>query len=199
MDERRENELIESDLDALLGLSESLVSTGNVEQALLEITERMARAVEADRCSIVLLDEGSTAGYVVAASDDAGLKNLQIDIQGYPEIQEVMRTKEPLVIGNIKDSVLLEDVRTVLHDKKVGSIVVFPMRIERNVQGVLLLRSGQPRGRGMTPREVRFGRIVANATAIAIRNLRLYEVVRDRSERRLTERIKAERRLRQIE
>jgi PAS domain S-box-containing protein len=190
---------LESDLDALLGLSESLVNTGNIEQALLEITERMSRALDADRCSIVLLDEGSTAGFVVASSDDAGVRNLQIDIQGYPEIQEVMRTREPLLIGNVEDSELLESVRAILHDKKIGSIVIFPMRIERNVQGVLLLRSEATRSRGMSSREVRFGRIVGNATAIAIRNLRLYEVVRDRSERRLTERIKAERRLRQIE
>ncbi len=197
--DRRELELVESDLDALLGLSESLISLGNVEQALLEITERMARALECDRCSIVLLDEGSTAGYVVAASDDAAVKNLQIDIEAYPEIQEVMRTHEPLVIGNVGDSVVLERVRDILQDKRIGSIVIFPMRIERYVQGVLLLRSAMPRDGGLSAREVRFGRIVANATAIAIRNLRLYEVVRDRSERRLSDRIKAERRLRQIE
>src|SRR5688572_5990869 len=150
-DVRRELELVESDLDALLGLSESLISTGNVEQALLEITERMARALDTDRCSIVLLDEGSTAGFVVAASDDAALKNLQIDIQGYPEIQEVMRTHEPLVIGNVEDSVVLESVRSILEDKKVGSIVIFPMRIERYVQGVLLLRGERRRSHGLTP------------------------------------------------
>jgi PAS domain S-box-containing protein len=198
-DVRRELELVEADLEALLGLSESLISTGHVEQALLEITERMARALGADRCSIVLLDEGSTAGFVVAASDDAGLRNLQIDIQGYPEIQEVMRTHEQLVIGNTDDSALLESVRAILGEKKVGSIVIFPMRIERYVHGVLFLRSENHRPAGLSGREIRFGRIVANSAAIAIRNLRLYETVRDRSERRLNDRIKAERRLKQIE
>src|SRR4029077_14513964 len=47
--------------------------------------------------------------------------------------------------------------------------------------------------------EARFGKIVSNGTASAIRNARLYEMIRGTSERRLSERLKAERRLRQIE
>lgn len=198
-DVRGEQALVEADLDALLELSESLISSSNLERTMVEITERMARTLAYDRCSIVLLDEGSTTGFVVAASDDAALKNHEIDIDGYPEIKEVIRTRQPLVIGDVKGSVVMEQVRSILEDKQIRSIVLFPMRIERYVQGVLLLRRSTARVSGLTDREVRFGRIVANATAIAIRNLRLYEVVRSRSERRLNERIQAERRLRQIE
>lgn len=194
-----ELERVEADLDALLELSESLISTLNVEQTMLEITERMARALAYDRCSIILLDDGATTGFVVAASDDAALANQQIDIELYPEIKEVIRTAEPLVIQDVKDSNVMEEVRSILEDKQIRSIVLFPMRIERYVQGVLLLRRSAARKEGLSDREVRFGRIVANATAIAIRNLRLYAVVRSRSERRLNERIQAERRLRQIE
>jgi PAS domain S-box-containing protein len=196
---RGAEELVHADLESLLQLSESLIGSGNIEHALVEITERMAKALAYDRCSIVLLDEGSNAGFVVAASDDVGLRNLQIDIDGYPEIKEVIRTREPLVIGDVSDSVLVEEVRAILQDRQVGSIVLFPLRLDRYVQGVFLLRRQQTRDSALTTREVRFGKIVANATAIAIRNLRLYETVKDRSERRLTERIQAERRLRQIE
>src|SRR5947209_1213964 len=52
------------------------------------------------------------------------------------------------------------------------------------------------------PRSSRYSaqaRRSSSGTSIAIRNARLYEMIRGTSERRLSERLKAERRLRQIE
>jgi PAS domain S-box-containing protein len=189
----------ERDLDALLKLSEALVSTHDIESTLHEISVLLAEVMKADRCSIILLDQEAQNGFIVAASDDPKLRNHRIDIPAYPEIREVVRTSEPLVINDVKRAPLFDAVRDKIRDKPVASATIFPVRIDRRVQGVLLLRERAVRQRGLNKREIRFGRIVANATAIAIRNARLYEMIRDRSERRLSERLKAERRLKQIE
>lgn len=187
------------DLDALLDLSSSLSGTHDITGTLLEICERLAAVMHADRCSIILLDDEAKFGFVVAASDDATLKSHRIDIAGYPEIVEVIRTCEPLVITDVHRAPLFDPVREKVKDKPLGSTTLFPVSLDRRVQGVLMLRDRAIRIRGLADREIRFGRIVANATAIAIRNARIYETIRDTSERRLSERLKAERRLRQIE
>lgn len=187
------------DLDALLSLSDSLTGTHDITGTLLEICERLALVMHADRCSIILLDDEARHGFVVAASDDATLKSHRIDVAAYPEIEEVIRTREPLVITDVHRAPLFNSVREKVKDKPLGSTTLFPVSLDRRVQGVLMLRDKAIRTRGLADREIRFGRIVANATAIAIRNARIYETIRDTSERRLSDRLKAERRLKQIE
>lgn len=197
--QREDHAQAQRDLSALFELSESLTITHDISGTLLEICVRVAEVMQADRCSIVLLDDEAQNGFVVAASDDSSLKNHRIDIAKYPEIREVVRTGAPLVIDDIMSAALFDSVREVIRGKPVASTTIFPVRIDRRVQGVLMLRERTVRTRGLAEREIRYGRIVANATATAIRNARLYEMIRDTSERRLSERIKAERRLRQIE
>lgn len=191
--------LAQRDLDALLDLSESLIRTHEIEGTLFQICVRLSEVMQADRCSIILLDDEAKRGFVIAASDDGSLKEHRIDVEQYPEIGEVVRTGAPLVIDDVDRAPLFDTVREKIRNKRVASSALFPVRIDRRVQGVLLVRGSKTRANGLASRTLRFGRIVANATAIAIRNARLYDLIRDRSERRLSERLRAERRLRQIE
>lgn len=191
--------LAERDLDALLELSESLGDTADIEGALQRIAELLAAVLASDRCSVILLDEEAGNGIIVAASDDRALEDLSIDVAVYPEIQAVVQSGQPLMIDDVHRAPLFDSVREKIRDKPVGSTILFPVRVDQAVQAVLHLRTKGRRVRALTRQELRFGRIVANATGIALRNARLYETVRDRSERRLSERIRVERRLRQIE
>ena len=192
-------ERTERDLEALLELSQSLTRTAAIESTLYRIAELMADVLESDRCSIILLDTDHGSGFIVATSDDPSIKNLSIDLNVYPEIRETIRRNEPVIVENVHRAPLFDEVRERIRGKPVGSTILFPVAIDRRVQGVMHLRTENTLQRELTSRELRFGRIVANATGIALRNARLYESIRDRSERRLTERIRAERRLRQIE
>jgi PAS domain S-box-containing protein len=194
-----ELELTERDLNALLDLSESLSDTAAIETTLLKLAELMADVLGSDRCSVVLLDEEGKQAIIVAASDDPAIKNLMLDLSVYPELREVVRTGEPLTIDDVQQAPIFDEVREKIQGKALGSTILFPVRVERKVQGVLHLRTQLARQRQLTVREIRFGRIVANATGIALRNARLYETVRGRSGRRLNDMIRAERRLKQIE
>lgn len=189
----------ERDLEALLELSESLTRTTAIESTLFRIAELMADVLDADRCSIILLDADHRAGFIIATSDDPTIKNLSIDLEVYPEIRETIRRGSPVIVDDVHRAALFDSVRDKIRDQPLGSAILFPVAIDRRVQGVMHLRTEATLQRQLTAREIRFGRIVANATGIALRNARLYESIRDRSERRLTERIRAERRLRQIE
>lgn len=192
-------ERAELDLDKLLDLSESLTASSAIEGTLFSISELMADVLDSDRCSIIVLDDDHEAGYIVATSDDPTIHHLAIDLDDYPEIRETIRMYAPVIVDDVHRAPIFDSVRDKIADKPVGSTVLFPVVLDRRVQGVLHLRTEHTRERRLTAREIRFGRIVSNVAGIAIRNARLYETVRDRSERRLSDRIRAERRLRQIE
>jgi len=159
----------------------------------------MAEVMHSERCSIVLLGEDHDHGIVVADSQDPKVNNHPIPINNYPEIIEVVRTRRPLVVDNVHNEPLFDEVRDIIRDKPIGHTALFPVNLNTRVQGILMMRGGDVRTEGLTPRQIRFATIVANATAIAIRNARMYRSIRDRTERVLSARIKAERRLRQLE
>ena len=188
------------DLTALLGLSELLSSTRDIEGSLRHIAKRMAEVMRSERCSIIILDDEATQGVVVADSADETLRNQPIAVADrYPEIVEVVRTRAPLVIDDVGKDPLFDDVREIIQDKPVGNTTLFPVKVNRRVQGVLLIRGADVRRTGLTPRQIRFGTIVANATEIALRNARMYQSFRQRTERALSARVRASRRLRQLE
>src|SRR5690606_5482738 len=73
-------------------------------------------------------------------------------------------------------------------------MALFPVIFEERVMGVLFLRSSEA-GRKLSDREVRYGQTVATACAVAIRNARLFDSVRDQTERMNYMRLVAERQM----
>lgn len=188
------------DLDALLDLSESLMGARDIEDSLHEISSRMAEVMSSERCSIIVLDEDERYGYVVAASDDATVRRLRIPVaEGYPEIQEVVRTASPLVIDDVEHDPIFDEIRDKLRGKSLGNTALFPVLLEGRVQGVLHLRGADVRKRELSKRQLRFGTIIANVVAIALRNARTYQHIRARAERVASARVKAEQKIRDLQ
>lgn len=188
------------DLAGLLQLSQTLTDTGDIEGTLFHIAKQVAEVLQSERCSMILLDDDGESGYVVATSDDPTLRGHPIAVlTHYPEISEVVRTRAPLVVDDVSRAPLFDPVRERLRGKGVGSTVLFPILLDDKVPGVIHVRGARVRTTWLSPHQAQFGAIVANVTAIAIRNARLLQRVRDRAERVLSARVRAERRLRQLE
>ena len=84
----------------VLELTQALSSTLDLRSILFTVVQRIAEVARVDRCSIVLVHEGSSRGFVVAASDDRDVYDLPIDVSLYPEIQRVLQEQHdpgPLV------------------------------------------------------------------------------------------------------
>lgn len=192
-------EIERRDLAALLDLSESLSSTKDIQGTLFHIARQVADVLESERCSIILLDEQSSFGYVVAASDDSTIRGHQIQLAHYPEILQVVRIKAPLVIADVHRDPLFDGVRDLIRNKRVGNTALFPVQLDGRVVGVIHVRGAAVRTAWLSEHQLHFGNIVANSAAIAIRNARLLQSIRDRAERVLSARFRAERRIRQLE
>ncbi len=187
----------ERDAKAMLELTQTLSSSLDFSEILYTVVRRIAEVVNVDRVSIVLAPDAESGhvGYVVAASDDQGIQNLRIDLEKYPEILEVLRTRASLTIRDASTHPVLEGVRDSVPEGVLGALTLLPIVWQEEAMGVLFFRAAQGRGT-LQPREVDFCQIVANATAVALRNARIMQTLRDQTQQVNFARFEAERRLR---
>ena len=187
----------EHDAKVVLELTQALSSTLDFRDILFTVVRRIAEVARVDRCSIVLVRDKGDVGYVVAASDDKELRDLPIDLGKYPEIQQVMQTGEVLVIEDSRSHPLFDLVRTGLPTNCFLSLALLPILFEDKPMGVLFLRGRQPVA--LREHELSLARTVANATAIALRNARILQSLRDQTQQITFARFEAERRLKALQ
>ncbi len=187
----------EKDAQLVLELTQALASNLDFRGILFTVVQRIAEVVRVDRVSIVLVREQGDVGYVVAASDDEQLRDLPIDLTKYPEIQKVLTSREPLVIADAKTHPLLEIARHEGHAGDFSSLAILPINYEGKPMGVLFLRAKHAFRFG--EHEVSVCKTVSNAMAIALRNARVLQSLRDQTQQVTVARFEAERRLRTLQ
>jgi len=181
----------------VLELTQALASNLDFRGILFTVVQRIAEVARVDRVSIVLVREAGDVGYVVAASDDEQLRDLPIDLTKYPEIQQVLSSRETLVVPDIATHPLLEIVRHEGHKSAFSSLAILPILYEGRPMGVLFLRARHAFTFG--DRELALCKTVSNAMAIALRNARVMQSLRDQTQQVTVARFEAERRLRTLQ
>jgi PAS domain S-box-containing protein len=183
------------DQKTVLDLTQALASSLDIRDILFTVVQRIAEVSRVDRCSIVLFSESGRIGYVLASSDDDTLRDLPIDLDQYPEIREVVATGRALVIRDAADSELLGVVRAQREPARgVASLALMPILQEQGRPlGVLFLRSKLRASFGEA--ELSLVSTLANATAIALRNARILQSLKDQTQRSTLERVQAEQRV----
>ena len=173
------------ELEVLLELTQSLVSSLDIQEILYTVVSRVAQVVDVERVSIVLVPDDAHVGYVVAASDDAAVTNLRLDLDKYPEIVHVVQTREPLTIEDVSTHPVLDGVRGSVTDLGLSAITLVPIVWEDDALGVLFIRASSDRG-ALDAARLGFCQVLCNATAIALRNARMLQTLRDETKRDVT-------------
>jgi PAS domain S-box-containing protein len=187
----------EHDARLVLELTQALASNLDFRSILFAVVQRIAGVARVDRVSIVLVRETGDVGYVVAASDDEQLRDLPISLPKYPEIQQVLSSRQPLVIPDVATHPLLEVVRLEGHKTAFSSLAILPILYEGRPMGVLFLRAKHAFTFG--DRELALCATVSNAMAIALRNARVLQTLRDQTQQVTVARFEAEKRLRNLQ
>jgi PAS domain S-box-containing protein len=173
---RRQLARKERDAHLALELTRALSSSLDFREILYTVVRRIAEVVRIDRVSIVVTpeDEPST-GYVIAASDDQALSDLRLNLGKYPEIEQVLQTKEMLIINDVANHPLLDGVRdSVPH---LSALCLIPICWQDRVMGVLFLRTLDERQK-LQKAQLDVCMIIANATGSALRNAHLMQKLR---------------------
>ena len=188
----------ERDARAMVELTRTLASRLDPREILFTVVRRVAELVRVDRCSIVVGGVDDRIGFVVAASDDASLHNLPVELDRYPEVRRVLRSGAPLVIEDSASHPLLEEVRSLLSGARLTSLTLLPIVCDGRALGVLFLRARGRRGT-LDARESALCEVIANATGVALRNASELQQLREQSQAVSRARQEAERRARFLE
>jgi len=183
----------ERDSRTVLEMTQALASSLDMRDILFTVVQRVADVAHVDRCSIVLADEPGNVGFVVATSDDEQLRDLPIDLAKYPEIREVLHTGHTLVIRDASRHPLLEVARQHEPPLEFVSLALVPIINEQRPMGVIFLRARH--AAPFADHEMELVHTVANATAIALRNARILQSLRDETQQSTFARVEAERRV----
>lgn len=183
----------EQDQQAVLELTQTLASSLDIRDILFTVVQRVAEVAQVDRCSLVLVGESPRTGYVVATSDDESVRDLPLDLNKYPEICRVLETGSTLVIRDASRHPLLEVVRRTEPPLEFISVALVPILHDHGPLGVIFLRSR--RAAAFADHEMSLVHTVANATAIALRNARILQSLKDETQQSTFARVEAERRV----
>lgn len=167
----------ERDAQLVLELTQALASNLDFRGILFTVVQRIADVAKVDRVSIILARDAGDVGYVVAASDDEQLRDLPIDLAKYPEVQKVLTSRDPLVIRDVEAHPLMEIVKDTQPASPFSALAILPILYENKPMGVLFLRAKHAFVFG--DHEIALCRTVSNAMAIALRNARILQSLKD--------------------
>lgn len=178
---RRDLARRQRDTQLALELTRTLSSSLDFREILFTVVRRIAEVVHIDRVSIVLTPEDEPGvGYVLAASDDQELSNLRLTLSKYPEIEQVLRTKEVLTINDVANHPVLDEVRESVAGLSALSLI--PICLNDRVVGLLFLRTESNKQK-LSKDELEICTIIANATGSALRNAHaVHKLKRDHRE-----------------
>jgi two-component system cell cycle response regulator len=144
------------------------------------LVRRVSRLFQIRRCSMILIEEQSDRGTVVAAHDDPSISALAIDLGRYPEIRQAIETGAPVLVKNLKGSALFEQIRPLWEteniDVNVQSIVAIPFTFDKTSSGVFFLRSS-PDEPALDEESVRLTSAIAQGAVRALNRAAMFESV----------------------
>ena len=118
------------------------------------LVRRVARVLQISKCSMVLAKAGDQLGVVVAAYENPMLRNLQIELARYPEIQRALASGRAVLVEDVAADPLYAEERVRWERERITvptrSAVALPFSMKDQQVGVFFLHHG--RGPAAHPR-----------------------------------------------
>ncbi len=159
--------------DLLFDIFQEVSAALRADEILQTLVRRVGQAFGLTHCSFVLTAPGEDKGRVVAVYENPAIRDLRVDLERYPEIQEAIRTERPVVVHDVREHPMFEEVRRrwvqQQIDVNVQSAVALPVFVQGRAAGVFFLRTvqGDP---DLRSQDVAFANTVAQAAARVLEN-----------------------------
>lgn len=137
------------------------------------LARRVAKVLNISKCSMVLARPTDDVGLVVVAADNPMLRNLEISLDGYPEVRRALGTNSPVLVSDVQRDPLYRDVRKEWRKKGISvttrSVIAVPFTLGERQSGVFFLRTvgAEP---PLTKQDLDFAEKVIRTAVNAIEN-----------------------------
>lgn len=159
--------------DLLFDIFQEVSSAVRPDEIFQTLVRRVGQAFGLSHCSFVLTAPGDDKGRVVAVYENPAIRDLRVDLDRYPEIQEAIRTERPVVIHDVHKHPLFAAIREHWTQQQVEvnvqSAVALPVFVQGRAAGVFFLRTekGDPQ---LKAADVAFANTIAQAAARVLEN-----------------------------
>jgi diguanylate cyclase (GGDEF)-like protein len=159
--------------DLLFDIFQEVSAALRADEIFQTLVRRVGHAFGLTHCSFVLTAPGEDKGRVVAVYENPAIRDLRVELERYPEIQEAIRTERPVLIPDVREHPLFESIRRRWAQQRievnVQSAVALPVFVQGRAAGVFFLRTvqGDPELRS---HDVAFANTVAQAAARVLEN-----------------------------
>src|SRR5947208_1491220 len=96
--------------DMLFDIFQEVSAALRADEIFQILVRRVGRVFGLAHCSFMLTTPGDERGRVVAVYENPGIRDLGVDLERYPEIQEEIRTECAVVIQDVHEQTLFESV-----------------------------------------------------------------------------------------
>ena len=169
-------------LKAIIDISSKVSSTLDVFEILYHTVKKIAEVIPVTRCSIVKISSSMQFCQVVATYEDPAIRDIKLDLKKYPEIQEALKTKRPVIIKDAQTDPLMKDVYSIISPLGIKLIIVIPIIYREEAIGALFLRTSR-KEKSFRSAEINFLQTVANSSANALYNAFLFDEMRQEKHR----------------
>jgi GAF domain-containing protein len=168
------------DLAVLLDISREITATLDLDRVLQSVVNLASRALSFDRAAVALYEKGrcdvrAVAGEETVDPKDPKLQDLVARAEWAAGRGETLYLVERVAPGSDAERMFVTIFGPDLETDAVESGLYLPLKDEEGVLGVLVFESGTVDFATPTQREV--AAILANQTAVALRNAQLYHQV----------------------
>jgi diguanylate cyclase (GGDEF)-like protein len=159
--------------DLLFDIFQEVSAALRAEEIFQTLVRRVGQAFGLTHCSFVLTAPGENRGRVVAVYENPAIRDLRVELDRYPEIQEAIRTERPVVVHDVREHPLFEAIRGQWTKQQievtVQSAVALPVFVQGRAAGVFFLRTvqGDPQ---LRPQDVALANTIAQAAARVLEN-----------------------------
>jgi diguanylate cyclase (GGDEF)-like protein len=150
--------------EVMVEMTRALSSSLNTDDVLYSIVSRLREVLQAEECSIFRVDPKTAAAQVMMKASNPQERNIDVDIEQYPELKQAYASHQFLFIP----------------DAKPLGIIAIPLVVNDAVLGLIDVRSAKLPPM-MTEANTRFFEVLASTAANALRNAQLFEEVEQRA------------------
>jgi len=148
------------------------------QELLQRIVTKIAEIIPVTRCSIIRIDGLHNYAHVVASFETPDLIAIKLSLKKYPEIEEALLNRKPVVIKDVVSDPRMKSVRDFIAPLGIRSILVMPIIFQKKVIGTLFLRTSRSRHE-FSENEIQLLKTISDASANTLHNAFLFSQVED--------------------
>lgn len=168
-------------IEKILAITTAVSSSLEISEVFDIIVNKVAEAMNALDCSIVLMEKDGGGGTILQSFKKLPTKNLKLDIEKYPEIKAVLETRKPITITNISNHPLMLDIQSSVKELSDISAMVIPIVFDDPALGTIFLRV--KREREFSENEINLCRLVAEASFYSLKNANTFSTMKKEKEK----------------